>query len=75
MALDLTHGRQFHMVVLTDAQGISKPVRIVADNERFIFMSGVNSMAHRTGIVASLRPIVLSGFEGDIDDATIGGDA
>lgn len=67
MALDLTQGCQFFLVVLTDRQGLRRPVRIVSEKERLIFASSVNVCAHRTGVVASVEPIELPGFQGDPD--------
>jgi hypothetical protein len=58
MALDLTHG-PFFLVELTDRQGRRRPVRIVSEREKLIFVSSVNSSAHCTGVEASSRPIDL----------------
>lgn len=60
MALDLTQGSKFYLVVLTDREGNRRPVRIVSENERLTYMSSVNTSFHQTGVVASEEPIELS---------------
>ena len=59
MALDLTLGGPFFLVVLTDRQGRRRPVRIVSDREKLIFMSSVNASTYLTGVEASLCRIRL----------------
>jgi hypothetical protein len=63
MALDLTQGQSFHLVIKTNRHGQATPVRIVSDCERLIFVSAFNRFHRRTGAVASTVPIELPSFQ------------
>jgi len=63
MALDLTKGQHFYLVIETDCHGTATPVRLVSEDERLIYVSEINRFHRRTGVEARAVPVELPSFD------------